>query len=347
MFSAAYPSTSCWATVRAPLRGGFAHRASKRRPQILSWTAKDARDLNCLTNRSDPDSPCPFRRKQTVIVGCRQITFKHLVSRRLSLAAAGAVCLLAGGVGCRVPRSVHTSDRYQRGVVFVLPGIEGRSVWSRNMALGLDEGGVASAIEMYDWTSSVPGTLVLNLTNLERNRRQAQKVAERILGYRRQYPGSPVHLVGHSGGGGIAVLALEALPPGRQIDMAILLGPALSPGYDLSTALRRTHYGICSFYSTRDVSFLKVGTSLFGPIDRDFGVSAGAVGFSPPGDLSDADRDLYAARLRQVRWTSRMKAVGADGTHLGWTSRKFASEYLAPLIQQNEAGRPLPAAQFE
>ncbi|MFQ5805205.1 MAG: alpha/beta fold hydrolase [Phycisphaerae bacterium] len=282
-----------------------------------------------------------------MIFGFMQIAFVPVFRRRLSAATACALCGLIACAGCRVPQSVRTSDRYARGVVFILPGIEGRSVWNRNIALGLDEGGVGSAIEVYDWTSGLPGTFVYNLANLERNRRQARRLADRILAYRDRYPGSPVHLLGHSAGGGIAVLALEALPPGRQIDQAILLAPALSPDHDLSTALRRTRHGICNFYSTRDVSFLRVGTSLFGPVDRDFGTSAGAVGFKLPDGLSEADRELYAARLRQVRWNPRMKEVGASGSHLGWASRKFASDYLAPLIQHNEAARPLPAAYFK
>jgi pimeloyl-ACP methyl ester carboxylesterase len=281
-----------------------------------------------------------------MIIGSAQVASIGVFLRRFAAAMAVGLCLLIASTGCRAPRSIRTADRYTRGVVFVLPGIEGRSVWNRNIALGLDEGGVASAIEVYDWTTGVPGTFVYNLANLDRNRQEARKLADRILAYRDRYPGSPVHVIGHSAGGGIAVLALEALPPGRQIDMAILLAPALSPDYDLSTALRRTRYGICSFYSTRDVSFLKVGTSLFGPVDRNFGASAGAVGFSPPDGLNESDRALYASRLRQVRWNPRMREVGVDGTHLGWASRTFASEYLAPLIKQHEAARPLPAADF-
>jgi pimeloyl-ACP methyl ester carboxylesterase len=282
-----------------------------------------------------------------MIIGSTPIGSVPPLARRLLMVTAWGLGLLGACAGCRVPSGVRTGDRYARGLVLVLPGIEGRSVWNRNIALGLDEGGVSSAIEVYDWTTGVPGTFVYNLANLERNRRQARGLADRILAHRERYPGNPVHLIGHSGGGGIAVLALEALPPGRQIDQAIVLAPALSPEYDLSTALRRTRYGICNFYSTRDVSFLKVGTSLFGPVDRDFGVSAGAVGFKPPDGLSEADRALYASRLRQVRWEPRLKEVGASGSHLGWASRQFAREYLAPLIKQNEAARPLPEAYFE
>jgi pimeloyl-ACP methyl ester carboxylesterase len=262
--------------------------------------------------------------------------------RRFLAGALGALCLLTVCAGCQLPRRVSETSRYEHGLVLVLPGIEGRSVWNQSIALGLDEGGVTSAIEIHDWTTGVPGEFMVNLTDLERNRREAAKLAKRMLAYRDRHPGAPVHLIGHSGGGGIAVLALEALPPGRQIDMAILLAPALSVDYDLTTALRRTRYGICNFYSTRDVSFLKVGTSLFGPVDRSFGVSAGASGFQPPDGLEKAGRDLYARRLRQMRWSPRMRAAGASGTHLGWASREFAREYLAPLVQRNEVVRPRP-----
>lgn len=261
----------------------------------------------------------------------------------ISLLFSSIAALLPVISGCHAPRAAPDESRYRRGVVFVLPGIEGRSAWNREIALGLDEGGVTSAIEIYDWTTGLPGNFVGNLTDIERNRRQARILAQRIVDYRRRNPGAPVHLIGHSGGGGIAVLALEALPPGRRIDMALLLAPALSPGHNLADALRRTRFGVCNFYSHRDVTLLKVGTSLFGPIDRAHGAAAGAVGFETPEELSAADRELYEKRLRQVPWSSRLERYGADGSHVGWTSRQFAREYLAPLVTENEAARPLPA----
>jgi len=39
--------------------------------------------------------------------------------------------------------------------------------------------------------------------------------------------------------------------------------------------------------------------------------------------------------------------IGTDGLHLGWASRKFAREYLAPLITESEAAQPLPAEYAE
>lgn len=227
--------------------------------------------------------------------------------------------------------------------MIVLPGIEGRSLLNRNLALGLDEGGVTSAIEIFDWTLGVPGSLVYNLVDIERNRRVARSLTQRIVDYRTEHPTNPVHLVGHSGGAGLAVLALEALPDDVEIDMAILLAPALSPEYDLSAALRHTCAGIVNFYSENDISLLKIGTSLFGSVDRKYGASAGAVGFVRP-DAADATAELYDDRLRQVRWTRRLREYGADGSHIGWTSRRFAREYLAGLIKRNEAARPMPLA---
>jgi pimeloyl-ACP methyl ester carboxylesterase len=248
---------------------------------------------------------------------------------------AGAVLLLAC-CGCAdPPRRLTSAPRYARGVVYVLPGIEGPSPWNRDLAIGLADGGVRCAIQVYDWTTSIPGAFLINLTDLERNRRQAQKLADDIVNYRNRHPGCPVHLIGHSGGAGIAVLALEALPPGRQIDSAILLAPALSREYDLSVALRRTRTGIVNFYSPRD-GMLTVGTSLFGPIDRRFGVAAGAEGFVPPATLSDAERALYGAKLAQHEWDDKLERYGASGSHLGWTSRRFAAQFLAPLIRRNE-----------
>lgn len=233
------------------------------------------------------------------------------------------------------PRRLTSAPRYARGAVFVLPGIEGPSPWNRELAIGLADGGVRCAIEVYDWTTSIPGAFLINLTDLERNRRQAQHLAEHIVAYRNRHPGCPVHLIGHSGGAGIAVMALEALPPGRQIDSAILLAPALSREYDLSVALRRTRTGIVNFHSPRD-GMLTVGTSLFGPIDRRFGVAAGADGFVPPAALSEADRALYRSKLTQHEWDDKLERYGASGSHLGWTSRQFAARFLAPLVRRSE-----------
>jgi len=263
---------------------------------------------------------------------------RHRLAR---LAALLALALLSG---CTAPSALRSRDRYKNGVVYVLPGIEGKSPFNRNLAIGLDEGGVRSAIEVHDWTYGVPGANVFNLINIDRNRREARYLVDKIVRQRDRYPGSPVVLIGHSGGGGIAVLALEALPPGRQIDLAVLLAPAISPEYDLSASLRRTRAGIHNFYSNKDIGLLMVGTTVFGNVDRDRGPSAGAVGFRLPDTAAETVKSLYGEKLKQVAWGPRLREVGASGTHMGWTSREFAREYLAPLILRAEAAAAAEAS---
>ncbi len=245
-------------------------------------------------------------------------------------------------LGCaKLPAHLQTPRRLDRGVVLVLPGVEGRSAWNVNIALGLDQGGVTSAIRIHDWTNGVPGGYLANLTNLERNRQQAQAIAQWIREYNRENPGRPVHLVGHSGGAALAVMALEALPEHQAVEAVILLAPTLSPEYDLSAALKRVARHMYSFSSEKDMTALKIGTSIFGSVDREFGEAAGRVGFKHPPQWSDQTRDLYHAHLRQIRWTRQLAEYGANGSHLGWASRRFAQDYLAPIIRQNEARRPV------
>lgn len=251
--------------------------------------------------------------------------------RRLVAAGVLAVCC-----GCSI-KDLQTPERYEQGLVIILPGIEGRSHWNYNIARGLAEGGVSSAIEIHDWSAySVAGWFV-NLTYEARNRRVADEVADRIVSYERRYPGRPVQLIGHSGGGGLAIFILEALPRDRQVSSAVLLAAALSPEYDLRKALRRTQYGIWNFYSDKDVGFLKLGTSVFGTIDREYTTAAGCVGFRQPPAMGEEGVQLYRSKLHQREYDSRMAKSGNWGGHTGWASREFSREWLAPLLTSQSA----------
>ncbi|NLX13717.1 MAG: hypothetical protein GXY44_08715 [Phycisphaerales bacterium] len=256
--------------------------------------------------------------------------------------ARGYLSALIGAVGVLIPvallpgcstSKLQTADRLEKGYVVVLPGIEGKSFLNVNIARGLDDGGVRSYIKIHDWT---PGTLLLFPVTMRaesRNQRQARRVAQMIIDYQDKYPNRPVHLIGHSGGGGLAVFTLEALPPQRRIASAILLAPALAPTYDLSRALRRTEYGIYNYYSRRDLGFLGAGTTIVGTIDGEHTSAAGAVGFQVPYGLSEEGRELYRTRLHQQRYTPKMAESGHSGGHLGWADRKFVAEWLAPILR--------------
>ncbi len=257
--------------------------------------------------------------------------------RVVPLISLVGLCIISATAGCSI-NDLNTPERMARGLVVILPGIEGRSSLNVNLARGLDEGGVKAGIEIYDWTVSIPGGALVSLTNYERNRRVAGQVKDRILRYRRRHPGRAVQLIGHSGGGGIAVMAAEALPSDAELASLILLAPAISPGYDLSKALRRTRYGVFNHHSSRDVGFLVLGTSLFGTVDRRHGPSAGAVGFERP-VASDSEGASSYAKLHQVSWQPRMSRYGHHGGHIGWTDRRYVRHYLAPLVADLAAHR--------
>ncbi|MHC4795540.1 MAG: alpha/beta fold hydrolase [Planctomycetota bacterium] len=254
-------------------------------------------------------------------------------TRRYLKIAALALAAITLSTGCRSStKHLRTPNRYKKGYVIVLPGVEGRSRLNVNIAEGLKDGGIKSAIEIYDWTAFRVLSVIVNLRAEIRNRRQARKIAKKIMFYQDQYPGKPVHIIGHSGGGYIAVLTLEALPPERRVQSAILLGPAVTPNYDLRRALRRTKHGIWNFYSPRDVFFLKFGTTLMGTVDGRHTYAAGAVGFTLPWGLDRQDRQLYKEKLYQKCYRQKMAQSGHDGTHFGWAKRRFVAEWLAPII---------------
>ena len=163
-----------------------------------------------------------------------------------------------------------------------------------------------------------------DLTNVANLQAQARSMADEVVAWRRG-PGSPVFLVGKSGGTGVVVRALEALPK-DAVEAAVLLAPAISPGYDLSRALEAVRREMVVFWSPLDVFVLGVGTRVFGTIDRVRTVSAGLVGFQ-------GDR----AKLRQVKWRPSMASSGYFGGHVGPDSPAFLRRYVVPLLTAEPA----------
>jgi pimeloyl-ACP methyl ester carboxylesterase len=228
---------------------------------------------------------------------------------------------------------LRAADRLEHGLVLVLPGVEGESCINHSIARGLADGGVQSAIEIFDWTTGVILLFLYHLRGWRRNIAQADRLVRRIVEFRRAYPGRPVHLVGHSGGGAMAVLAIERLPANTTLTSAILLNAAISPKYDLSTALAKTESGIWSFRSAFDVLFDGIGTSIAGTMDGRHTPATGMIGFRPPSCLSDEGRELYRTHLHQVPFQLRMCGDFNFGGHMGSTNRVFVAERIAPLLK--------------
>ncbi|MGL4549690.1 MAG: serine aminopeptidase domain-containing protein [Gemmataceae bacterium] len=247
-----------------------------------------------------------------------------LLASRTARGVRSALAGLAFPLGAWLagPRAWASADRLGRGLAVVLPGVEGRGPLNGGIAGGLIDGGWPGAVVVHDWTTGRWPLFLYHLRARRRNRRRAAAVASLIARYQDDHPGRPVHVLGHSGGGAIAVWAVEALPPGRNVAGAVLLGPALSPGYPLGPALSRVEGAVWNFWSPLDLLFLAAGTLLFGTADGPHAVSAGWGGFAGE----------YGGRLRQrcyrPAWAGRFHAGG----HFGWANRVFVAETLAPLL---------------
>jgi pimeloyl-ACP methyl ester carboxylesterase len=246
----------------------------------------------------------------------------HSVMNRVTVILA--VGVLASGAGCgRTNDQFVTPDRLGRGLVVVLPGIEGEGPLSYAIRDGVLDGGVQSAVPIYRWGRPIPlaGPL-LNQTGVIGNRLAGERIAQMIADYQDSHPGRPVYVVGHSGGGGVAVFAAESLPDGCKVEGLVLLSASISKGYDLNKALAHCRRGIINYYSSRDVGLLGVGTTLVGNVDGRRGPSAGLSGFDRP-----------FPGLKQVAWTRRMAAHGNHGSHTDSASRAFVRHYVAPFLR--------------
>ncbi len=226
----------------------------------------------------------------------------------------------------------RSTDRLDRGLVLILPGIEGESLLNQDIALGLVDAGIGLAIEIHDWTTGWFPLALFHLRSRILHAKQSRVIADRVVAYQHEFPGRPVHIVGHSGGGAMAVLALEELPEDVAVTSVILLNAAISPRHDLTRALACVEGKVWSFRSCGDWFFLGLGTLLFGSVDGCHVICAGAGGFDRSNSSGSADRALTAGQLREVPWRFEMAGSFHFAGHLGCVNRVFISEFVANVL---------------
>lgn len=215
------------------------------------------------------------------------------------------------------------------GLILICDGVGGLDLCGTGLIHVAAQAGSSHEVRIVPWGHGF-GRWHRDLTNTENHRHWASRMVEEVATFREEKPSATVYLVGKSGGTGVVVRALEAMPE-NAIEAVVLLSSALSPDYDLSKALRAVRRDLTLFWSPLDLIVLGAGTRLFGTIDRRKVASAGLVGFRKPGGLDESGREQYA-KLKQVRWSPKMASTGYLGGHVGPDNPAFLRKYVLPLL---------------
>jgi pimeloyl-ACP methyl ester carboxylesterase len=233
-----------------------------------------------------------------------------------------------------VTEPVSSQQPDSTGLIVVLSGIEGPGWATDSICGGLRDAGLSHTIQTYDWTTGAWYHITDHLWDYEANRRAAKDLAERLMAYRQEHPDKPVRLIGMSGGAGITLWTLEALPVNFGNCQAILLCPGVSPWFDLTAALQRTDRGLYCFRSALDCLVLGIGTMIGGTLDRQWTPAAGAIGFVVPEEYERAQ--WYGARFTDYPYSKVMADFGHFGFHMSWSSRSLIAKVVAPLVAQGD-----------
>lgn len=251
---------------------------------------------------------------------------RPIIDSRRHRAAACALLALFAFSGCAAPPRA-TPQQQTNGLVLMVPGIRGDRALLYWAARGLLDAGLERELRIYDWYRF---PALANLVDLERNRRHAQRIADELIAYHAENPTGVIDVVGYSGGGGLALMAVENLPPHVPVRHLVLVQAAVSPTYDLTRALARLRGNIVNLYSPGDWFVLGLGTCLFGTLDRQFLVSAGKRGF----DLERAvPNECDRPRLVQVPWTSEMMGAFHFGGHVEIILYDWNKAFVAPYLK--------------
>lgn len=207
--------------------------------------------------------------------------------------------------------------RLARGLVLVLHGIEGPSLYSRSIRRGL--ACLPGSVLMCNWSGIWPAGLAV-FSKVHR-RCCIAGLIETIRAYRVRHPGRPVVMVGHSAGAAISIATAEQLGPAEPLDGIVALATPLHPRYDLSAALAGTRRMLACH--SRGDGQLRMLTRTLGNFDRTFVSPAGWGGFESRHD-----------RLVQLAWDRSMARYNHTGGHVGCTAARWVRRFIAPEVRQ-------------
>jgi len=255
------------------------------------------------------------------------------VNRAAGLVMAGTCallepifCLLTTWIGLLTgvgsTEGWDTPRRRRRGLIVILGGIEGPSLYARAIAVGILRSGWRGAVVVYRWNRGWPVVRAFpNLMDTALHERRAERLCAIGREHRQKHGDTHVGLIGHSGGCWIIVRALETLGREEAIGRAVLCAPAISPGYDATRAAAACRGGLAALGGPGDVFFLGLGTSVLGTSDRRWGPAAGLVGWR-----------IRAAGFEDVRWRPAFARDWYVGNHVSVVSPAFVRRTVGPWL---------------
>ena len=261
------------------------------------------------------------------------------LTRLLASVLAVGVMSCAGPTG--LPQQLpDRAERIQHGYLYYFDGAGGGTAkknWAEGVKDGLQAGGFPGAGEMFTWETG-KGLMADQDASVKFKRGKAKEAAAKIVSYKKEYPESPIDILGFSAGTAVAIFALEYLPESVQVNDMVLLGTSISQDYDLTKALKRVKGHVYIYTSTRDrmLGFLM---PFSGTADRKYDdPGAGITGFVLPDGASSATRKLYAEKIVTIPWTAQMEKDGDHGRHFDNVKMEFIRDQVTPLF----LGKPVP-----
>ena len=242
--------------------------------------------------------------------------------------------------GCQDPHAAPSAQQLARGDrVYLFPGIGGIE-WTLSGAMqAFRDAGVTAELRFVEWPTPFFAAMD-HLQDYAANRAHADELAREIVAHRQQHPDATIDVVGYSGGGGVAVLVIEALPPAAHPRNLVLVQSAVSPTHDLTRALERLDGHLVNFYCPSDWFILGVGTQTFGTVDRVQTASAGKDGFDAPRAVP---RTEQRNKLVQQAWQPDMIWAGHIGNHLGMLAYAWNKRHVAPWLMPTATEQPTSA----
>ncbi|HEY9774075.1 MAG TPA: alpha/beta hydrolase [Planktothrix sp.] len=223
----------------------------------------------------------------------------------------------------------------REGVVYIIDGAGG-SGWTP-LVFRRSLSGLPYEVKHFRWGTGYM-RIINDLTDRENIESRSNELRQSIEAHKREHPHERIYVIAKSAGTMIALRALSDLPQ-HTVEKAILLSPAVSPGFDLSNALRACKQELINFWSPNDHFFLNLGTSLFGTADGIKGKGAGLVGF----DIPKESVEEYA-KLRQIKWEPSMMKLLHMGDHAGNSMPPFVDKHIVPLLHPGEYRQQAPQA---